>query len=161
MCQARVRSRTLPSADGIVKRCKNKCVTPAGLCRQPLVADVGPYSSQEFRVIFKPNAANRFYHTTLECYVAFKTMRSFRLVNERQAGFEGSMQRLNTRMHDGIGGVFLRKAVLPPPSTSHDKHFTFFCTEDAVFSTKGFDAFSANLQNDRPTNLTAVGIRQF
>eukprot|EP00668_Euglena_longa_P002354 GGOE01002719.1.p1 GENE.GGOE01002719.1~~GGOE01002719.1.p1 ORF type:complete len:1874 (-),score=555.85 GGOE01002719.1:418-6039(-) len=49
---------------------------------QPMTADVGPFSSQEFHVVFKPNAADRFYHTTLECYVAFKTMRSFRLVNE-------------------------------------------------------------------------------
>lgn len=85
-------------------------MTPAGLCRQPLVADVGPYSSQEFRVIFKPNAANRFYHTTLECYVAFKTMRSFRLVNERQAGFEGSMQRLNTRIARRHWGCFFEES---------------------------------------------------
>ena len=48
----------------------------------PPSADIRPFSSQAFKVVFKPGTPNRFYYTTLECYVFYKTMRSFRLVNE-------------------------------------------------------------------------------
>jgi len=49
---------------------------------QPRSADIKPFSSTPFKVLFKPTVSNRFSHATLECYVFFKTMRSFRLVNE-------------------------------------------------------------------------------
>jgi hypothetical protein len=48
----------------------------------PRTCDILPKSVMEFRVNFRPHLDNSFYGTQLECYVYFKSMRSFRLVNE-------------------------------------------------------------------------------
>ena len=48
----------------------------------PQSIDVLPKSTGEFRVDFNPNIDNSFYGTELECYAYYKSMRSFRLVNE-------------------------------------------------------------------------------
>ncbi|ORY53838.1 hypothetical protein BCR33DRAFT_674998 [Rhizoclosmatium globosum] len=48
----------------------------------PSVADIPPKSSVEFRVMFRPQTDNSFYGQQLECFVYFKSMRNFRLVND-------------------------------------------------------------------------------
>ncbi|KXS11891.1 hypothetical protein M427DRAFT_126202, partial [Gonapodya prolifera JEL478] len=48
----------------------------------PHSCDIKPLSTAEFRVSFRPNSENTFYHKELECFVYFKSMRNFRLVNE-------------------------------------------------------------------------------
>ncbi|KAJ3221474.1 hypothetical protein HK099_003484 [Clydaea vesicula] len=46
----------------------------------PRVGDILPKCTAEFKVNFRPKADNSFYGQQLECYVYFKSMRSFRLV---------------------------------------------------------------------------------
>lgn len=48
----------------------------------PKVADIMPKSFSEFRVSFRPRTDNSFYGAQLECFVYFKSMRNFRLVND-------------------------------------------------------------------------------
>ena len=48
----------------------------------PRVADIPPKSIMEFKVNFRPTVDNAFYGAQLECFVYFKNMRNFRLVNE-------------------------------------------------------------------------------
>ena len=48
----------------------------------PKLTDIPAKSTAEFRVHFRPQVDNSFYGAQLECYVSFKSMRSFRLVNE-------------------------------------------------------------------------------
>ncbi|KAI8813741.1 hypothetical protein BJ742DRAFT_377453 [Cladochytrium replicatum] len=48
----------------------------------PRVTDILPQSTFEFRIHFRPKTDNAFYGVQLECYVFFKSMRNFRLVNE-------------------------------------------------------------------------------
>jgi cilia- and flagella-associated protein 65 len=48
----------------------------------PKVGDVPAKGMAEFRVQFRPTMDNAFYGQQLECYVFFKSMRSFRLVND-------------------------------------------------------------------------------
>lgn len=48
----------------------------------PQTQDVLPKSVVEFQVNFQPDIDNSFFGVELECYAFFKTMRSFRLVNE-------------------------------------------------------------------------------
>ncbi|KAI9319548.1 hypothetical protein BDR26DRAFT_905030 [Obelidium mucronatum] len=48
----------------------------------PSIADIPSKSSMEFRVHFRPKTDNSFYGQQLECFVYFKSMRNFRLVNE-------------------------------------------------------------------------------
>ncbi|KAJ3381899.1 hypothetical protein HDU84_004761 [Entophlyctis sp. JEL0112] len=47
----------------------------------PRVCDINPKATVEFRIIFRPTAENAFYGQQLECFVYFKSMRNFRLVN--------------------------------------------------------------------------------
>jgi cilia- and flagella-associated protein 65 len=48
----------------------------------PMTADIPPKSIFEFKVYFRPTIDNEFYGKVLECYCYFKSMRTFRLVNE-------------------------------------------------------------------------------
>jgi len=48
----------------------------------PSICDIPPKSVAEFRVHFRPLIENSFYGSQLECFVFFKSMRSFRLVND-------------------------------------------------------------------------------
>lgn len=48
----------------------------------PRTADISPKSVTEFKVSFRPTAENAFFGFQIECYVYFKSMRNFRLVNE-------------------------------------------------------------------------------
>ncbi|KAJ3035518.1 hypothetical protein HDV00_003672 [Rhizophlyctis rosea] len=48
----------------------------------PRTADILPKSTYDFRVNFRPKMDNSFYGAQLECFVYFKSMRNFRLVNE-------------------------------------------------------------------------------
>ncbi|KAJ3105560.1 hypothetical protein HDU97_007902 [Phlyctochytrium planicorne] len=48
----------------------------------PRTVDIQPKSVTEFRVTFRPKSDNSFYGAQLECFVYFKSMRNFRLVNE-------------------------------------------------------------------------------
>lgn len=48
----------------------------------PRTADISPRTTSEFKVHFRPNSDNSYYGCQLECYVYFKSMRNFRLVNE-------------------------------------------------------------------------------
>ncbi|KAJ3229481.1 hypothetical protein HDU81_005357 [Chytriomyces hyalinus] len=48
----------------------------------PAIADIAPKSIIEFRVHFRPRTDNSFFGQQLECFVHFKSMRNFRLVNE-------------------------------------------------------------------------------
>ena len=48
----------------------------------PAMCDVPPHSSAVFRVQFRPTADQTYYSQNLECFVAFKSMRTFRLVGE-------------------------------------------------------------------------------
>ncbi|KAJ3182506.1 hypothetical protein HDU85_002604 [Gaertneriomyces sp. JEL0708] len=48
----------------------------------PAVSDIPPNSTTEFRVAFRPNMDNSIYGSQLECFVYYKSMRNFRLVNE-------------------------------------------------------------------------------
>ncbi|KAI8923507.1 hypothetical protein BC831DRAFT_417141 [Entophlyctis helioformis] len=48
----------------------------------PKVADILAKGTMEFRVNFRPKVDNSFYGAQLECFVYFKSMRNFRLVNE-------------------------------------------------------------------------------
>ncbi|KAJ3173570.1 hypothetical protein HDU88_002656 [Geranomyces variabilis] len=48
----------------------------------PAVTDILPKSTVDFRVSFRPNVDNSIYGSQLECFVYFKSMRNFRLVNE-------------------------------------------------------------------------------
>jgi hypothetical protein len=49
----------------------------------PNIAEINPNEEIEFSVNFSPNYENQFYGQQLECYVFYKTMRNFRLVNEK------------------------------------------------------------------------------
>ncbi|KAJ3300829.1 hypothetical protein HK104_000022 [Borealophlyctis nickersoniae] len=49
---------------------------------QPKTADIPPKTTFDFRVNFRPKMDNSFYGAQLECFVYFKSMRNFRLVNE-------------------------------------------------------------------------------
>ncbi|RKP21000.1 hypothetical protein ROZALSC1DRAFT_27569, partial [Rozella allomycis CSF55] len=49
---------------------------------QPDTADINAKSSYEFRVSFRPSDDDRFYGQHIDGYACFKSMRSFRLVNE-------------------------------------------------------------------------------
>ncbi|KAI9333355.1 hypothetical protein DFJ73DRAFT_963215 [Zopfochytrium polystomum] len=48
----------------------------------PKLADILPRSVAEFRVSFRPKTDNSFHGAQLECFVFFKSMRNFRLVNQ-------------------------------------------------------------------------------
>eukprot|EP00842_Homolaphlyctis_polyrhiza_P005315 jgi/Hompol1/5785/HPOL_004691-RA len=48
----------------------------------PKFGDILAKSVMEFKVNFRPNVDNSFYGAQLECFVYFKSMRNFRLVNE-------------------------------------------------------------------------------
>jgi len=48
----------------------------------PLECDVLPNSAAAFRVQFRPHSDQQYYTQYLECHVSFKTMRTFRLVND-------------------------------------------------------------------------------
>ncbi|KAJ3162411.1 hypothetical protein HDU86_004891 [Geranomyces michiganensis] len=48
----------------------------------PAITDILPKSTVDFRVSFRPNVDNSIYGSQLECFVYFKSMRNFRLVNE-------------------------------------------------------------------------------
>ncbi|KAJ3334134.1 hypothetical protein HDU76_008596 [Blyttiomyces sp. JEL0837] len=48
----------------------------------PKIADIQPKSYVEFKISFRPKMDNSFYGAQLECFVYFKSMRNFRLVNE-------------------------------------------------------------------------------
>ncbi|KAI8834503.1 hypothetical protein BC829DRAFT_448428 [Chytridium lagenaria] len=48
----------------------------------PKSVDIQPKGVNEFRITFRPKADNAFYGAQLECFVYFKSMRNFRLVNE-------------------------------------------------------------------------------
>jgi hypothetical protein len=48
----------------------------------PEMCDIAPKTIAEFQVTFLPGIENAFYGKELECYVYYKSMRSFRLVNE-------------------------------------------------------------------------------
>ncbi|TPX66179.1 hypothetical protein SpCBS45565_g04639 [Spizellomyces sp. 'palustris'] len=48
----------------------------------PVVADILPKSTTDFRVNFRPTIDNSIYGAQLECFVYFKSMRNFRLVNQ-------------------------------------------------------------------------------
>ncbi|KAI8912237.1 hypothetical protein DFJ77DRAFT_542027 [Powellomyces hirtus] len=48
----------------------------------PAVTDILPRTTVDFRVNFRPNVDNSIYGAQLECFVYFKSMRNFRLVNE-------------------------------------------------------------------------------
>ena len=56
-------------------------VTPCFVVSPPSV-DILPHSSASFKVQFRPPDEQKYYCQVLECYVAFKSMRSFRLVGE-------------------------------------------------------------------------------
>lgn len=47
-----------------------------------MVTDILPKSTVDFRVNFRPTMDNQIYGAQLECFVYFKSMRNFRLVNE-------------------------------------------------------------------------------
>ncbi|XP_013412505.1 cilia- and flagella-associated protein 65-like [Lingula anatina] len=48
----------------------------------PSSMDIPPLKACSFRVNFKPNAPNQFYGAELECYVYYKSMRDYRLVED-------------------------------------------------------------------------------
>ena len=48
----------------------------------PKICDIASKSVAEFKVSFRPSMDNGFYGQQLECYVFFKSMRNFRLVND-------------------------------------------------------------------------------
>ncbi|KAL5005595.1 hypothetical protein ScPMuIL_016753 [Solemya velum] len=48
----------------------------------PATMDIPPQKSGTFSVSFKPNAPNQFYGAELECYVYYKSLRDFRLVED-------------------------------------------------------------------------------
>ncbi|KAH6577222.1 hypothetical protein BASA60_004157 [Batrachochytrium salamandrivorans] len=48
----------------------------------PRISDIPPKSTVGFKVNFRPNIDYSFYGAQLECFVYFKSMRTFRLVNE-------------------------------------------------------------------------------
>ncbi|KAI9203276.1 uncharacterized protein BJ171DRAFT_600142 [Polychytrium aggregatum] len=48
----------------------------------PSIMDIQPRCIAEFRVDFRPIMDNSFYGAQLECFIYFKSMRNFRLVNE-------------------------------------------------------------------------------
>ncbi len=48
----------------------------------PKLTDIPAKSIAEFKVYFRPQMDNCFYGLQLECFLIFKSMRSFRLVNE-------------------------------------------------------------------------------
>ncbi|KAI8823829.1 hypothetical protein BJ741DRAFT_634238 [Chytriomyces cf. hyalinus JEL632] len=48
----------------------------------PAIADIAPKSAIEFHVHFRPRTDNSFFGQQLECFVHFKSMRNFRLVND-------------------------------------------------------------------------------
>ncbi|OAJ44042.1 hypothetical protein BDEG_27330 [Batrachochytrium dendrobatidis JEL423] len=48
----------------------------------PKVADILAKSTMQFKVNFRPTVDNSFYGAQLECFVYYKSMRNFRLVNE-------------------------------------------------------------------------------
>ena len=48
----------------------------------PAQCDVGPNSTAEFAVQFRPQSDQQYYVQSLECYCSFKSMRTFRLVTE-------------------------------------------------------------------------------
>ncbi|KAI9102498.1 hypothetical protein DFS34DRAFT_577433 [Phlyctochytrium arcticum] len=48
----------------------------------PAIADILPKSTADFKVNFRPTIDNSIYGMQLECFVYFKSMRNFRLVNE-------------------------------------------------------------------------------
>ncbi|KAI8822927.1 uncharacterized protein EV422DRAFT_585444 [Fimicolochytrium jonesii] len=48
----------------------------------PTITDILPRSTAEFRINFRPKIDNSIFGAHLECFVYFKSMRNFRLVNE-------------------------------------------------------------------------------
>ncbi|XP_071101269.1 cilia- and flagella-associated protein 65-like isoform X1 [Haliotis cracherodii] len=48
----------------------------------PTVMDIPPLKSCSFRVSFKPNAPNQLYGAELECFVFYKSLRDYRLVED-------------------------------------------------------------------------------
>ncbi|KAJ3020998.1 hypothetical protein HKX48_009403 [Thoreauomyces humboldtii] len=55
---------------------------PSAFSVSPAVSDILPRSTVDFRVSFRPNVDNSIYGVQLECFVYFKSMRNFRLVNQ-------------------------------------------------------------------------------
>jgi hypothetical protein len=48
----------------------------------PKITDIPAKSVAEFKIHFRPQIDNSFYGAQLECYLFYKSMRSFRLVQE-------------------------------------------------------------------------------
>ena len=78
----------MPAAILVAHRERQTSIEKA-VCREdpvfsvvPKTADILPKSTFDFRANFRPRMDNSFYGAQLECFVYFKSMRNFRLVND-------------------------------------------------------------------------------